>query len=228
LKNFVSIDHSPQATETHLMPETDERIKTIEAELKGVYLELRKQRLINDRLIKKVNDLEQSFLQKHPVEEIDISSSEEQSPKKAKLELDHSSHSSASNRAFCLKAIEKEEALSTFNFPAFHSFLEEFKSNIHPNYFSQEQLEFESEYYSDFLVKGSKQVLDSAIRTNDKQIKENPQDLEEIEKRNLLQKLEKVFETHPDFYCEAWDRFIADIEEIYKGTHIYSDDIYQE
>ena len=218
----------PQATETHLMPETDERIKTIESELKGVYLELRKQRLINDRLFKKVDDLEQSFLQKHPVEESDFSSSEEKSPKKAKLELDHSSHSSASNRAFYLKEIEKEEALSTFNFPAFHSFLEKFKSSIHPNYFSQEQLEFESEFYSDFLVKGPKQVLNSAIRTNDKQIKENPHDLEEIEKRNLLQKLEKVFEQHPDCYCEAWHNFISDIEDIYKGTHKYTDGVYHE
>jgi len=210
------------------MPEIDERIKTIETELRGVYQELRKHRLINDRLFKKFNELEQSFLQKHPVEESEHSSSEEQSPKRVKLELEHSSHSSASNRAFCSREIEKEEALSTFNFPAFHTFLEKFKSNIHPNYFSQEQLEFESEYYSDFLVKGSKQVLDSAIRTNDKQIKENPQDLEEIEKRNLLQKLEKVFENHPECYCEAWDNFIADIEEIYKGKHIFSDGIYQE
>lgn len=210
------------------MSETDERIKAIEAELRGVHQELRKQRLINGRLFEKFDKLEQLFLQRHPLEESEHSSSEEQSPKRVKLELEHSSHSSASNRAFCLRETEKIEALSTFNFPAFHSFLEEFKSNAHPNFFSQEQLELESEYYADFLAKGSKQVLDSAIRTNDKQIKENPQNLEEIEKRNLLQKLEKFFEQHPDCYCEAWDNFISDIEKRYKGTHIFTDGIYQE
>lgn len=71
-------------------------------------------------------------------------------------------------------------------------------------------------------------MLDSAIHKNNKEIKESPQDLEKIEKRNLLIKLEKEFEDHQDCYCEAWEDFIPEIEEKYQGTHIYSNGIYKD
>jgi len=66
-----------------------------------------------------------------------------------------------------------------------------------------------------------------AIRKNDKEIEESSQNSEEIEKRILLQKLEKEFEAHPDCYCEAWVDYINTLEEKYQAEHLFSKGIYE-
>jgi len=194
----------------HPMPKTNKH-KALVEEIKGIHQELRNQRAINERLSQRIDNLEKALSRKEQPEENEQSSSS----------------SSSINSVVTFTETEKEEALTTYNFQAFSTFHEEFKSTLHYSYFSRERLEQVSENYENFLTSGTKKVLDLAIRKNDKEIEESSQNSEEIEKRILLQKLEKEFEAHPDCYCEAWFDYINTLEEKYQAEHLFSRGIYE-
>jgi len=86
--------------------------KTAEQELVEVRLELEYQKQENERLREKIQELEAV-----------------KSKKKSSGTLweGYSSHSSSSNRRFMQKELEKETALTTFDFEDFEDFLEDYK-----------------------------------------------------------------------------------------------------
>ena len=197
-------------TKDHPMPKINKH-KALVEEIKGIHQELRDQRAINERLFQRIDDLEKAL------------SSKEQSEEKEQS----SSSSSSINSVVTITEAEKEEALTTYNFQAFSTFHAEYKSTLHHSYFSRERLEQVSENYENYLTSGTKKVLDSAIRKNDKEFEESSQNSVEIEKRILLQTLEKEFEAHPDCYCEAWYDYINKLEEKYQAEHSFSRGIYE-
>jgi len=115
-------------------------IAIFEAQLSAVLQELSKQRTLIETLTKRVEALKER-------------------PPRSIVFGDNSSHSTASNKEFMRKKGEKIEALTTYNFRAFDDFINICKEE-NPEFFTQDQIEYESEYYKDFLEEPSKTVLD--------------------------------------------------------------------
>ena len=187
--------------------------QTAQQDLVEVRLELEYQKQENDRLRERIKELEAS-----------------QSKKKSsgRLSLDHSSHSSSSNRRFMQKELEKEKALTTFDFEDFEDFLEEYKDSNHELYFDQDNIEFQSEFFHTFLKLKPRLVLDLAIEKAKKQLKEDPQDSRKIRKDYLLNRLDGKFFEYPDCFCSAFEKWIHNINYKYKDRHQYTKEIYEE
>ena len=99
-------------------------VKTAQQELVKVRLELEYQKQENARLREKIQELE---------------AAKSKRKSSGTLSLDYTSHSSSSNRRFIRREIEKEEALTTFDFEAFEDFLEEYKDENYQLYFDQDK-----------------------------------------------------------------------------------------
>jgi len=176
--------------------------RQLQEELKGVYQELAIQKTQIYKLIKRVEILEEK-----PPHSIAFG--------------DHSSHSTASNKAFVREKCEKFDALTTYNFKAFIQYLDNFKEE-NPKYFEQDQIEFESEFFSTFLKNSPYQVLDLAFKRINKKLTESPQDSTTLEEKEVLEKILKRFQQYPGCYESAWENFIYEVELEYKGAHNYS------
>jgi len=182
--------------------------RQLQEDLKGVYQELAIQKNQIHKLIQRVEILEEK-------------------PPNSIAFRDHSSHSTASNKAFVRKECEKFDALTTYNFKAFDQYLDNFKKE-NPKYFEKDQTEFESEFFSTFLKNSPYQVLDLAIKRINKNLIESPQDSTILEEKALLDKILKRFQQYPGCYESAWENFIYEVELEYKGAHNYSKGDYDE
>ena len=187
--------------------------KTAQQELVEVRLELEYQKQENARLRERIQELEAGVSKKK------LSGT---------FSLDHTSHSSSSNRRFIRREIEKEEALTTFDFEAFEDFLEEYKDENYQLYFDKDNIEFQSEFFHTFLELKPKLVLDLAIKKASKKLQEDPQDPRRIRKDYLLGRLDQKFTEYPDCFCAAFEHWIDSINHKYKDRHQYSKEIYDE
>lgn len=186
--------------------------QSLEKELAEVRFEFGNQQQENTRLLERIKELEEAKSRK----------------KKSGTQSDTSSHSSARNRRFMEREGEKEKALTTFDFEDFEDFFKDFKEEHYQIYFTQDNLEFESEFFSTFLKYKSKKVLDLAIKNAKKELEEDPQNLRKIRKEYLLGRLEEKFVEYPDCYCSAWEDWIDTINDKYCDKHQYTKGIYEE
>ena len=182
--------------------------RQLQEDLEGVNQELALQKIQIEQLIKRVEILEEK-------------------PPNSVAFGDHSSHSTASNKAFVRKESEKFDALTTYNFEAFNQYLDNFKEE-NPQYFEQDEIEFESEFFHTFLKNSPYQVLDLAFKRVNKKLTEFPQDSSVLEEKALLDKTLERFNQYPGCYESAWENFIYEVELEYKGAHNYSKGDYDE
>jgi len=176
-------------------------IATFDIQISSVIQEVNRLSALVDTLTKRVEELE-----KRPPRSI---------------QFEHSSHSSSSNRRFNIRELAKEEALTTYNFRAFNDFLDSYEEE-NPDLINQDQTEYESEHYKEYLELPCKTLLDLEIQNASKDCRDLPGDPDKQIKKALLLHLEERFQEHPLCYDSAWYLFIQEIEEKYKGKHIFN------
>lgn len=121
----------------------------------------------------------------------------------------------------------KIEALTTYNSRAFDNFLNTYKEE-NPEFFTQDQIEYKSDYFKDFLKEPSKLVLDLATKKATKELKAFPQDPDRQNKKALLHSLRERFQSYPQCYLSGWQRFVLKIERMYQDRHLFNKKISEE